>query len=72
MADISDAPFGAPEASPIKVYRVAPETGERVLVREEDPWDSDLAPGTTLAGGPGQAWVRPGMDGRAFADEVTR
>jgi hypothetical protein len=48
--NVTDAPFGSPEASTVKVYRIDPETGEKVHVGEEDPWDSELAEGTTLAG----------------------
>jgi hypothetical protein len=55
---VGDAPHGSPEAGPVRVWRYDPEQGCYALVREEDPWDSDLAAGTTLPAGPGQAWVR--------------
>jgi hypothetical protein len=50
---VFDAPFGSPAAGTVAVYRIDPETGEKTLVREEDPFDSDLQPHTTLPGGPG-------------------
>lgn len=55
---VYDAPHGSPEASEVRVYRIDPQTGEKVLVREEDPFDSDLQASTTLPGGPGHRWAK--------------
>lgn len=54
---VFDAPHGSPAAGYVRVYRRDPETGMAVLVREEDPFDSDLEPGATLESGPGAWWV---------------
>ncbi len=41
-------PPGSPEAGPVRVYRIDPETGEKVFVREEKPRYSEYQAGTTL------------------------
>lgn len=53
---MTKAPFGSPAAGPVRVLTV--DFDGTITVRVEEPWDSDLEPGTTLPSGPGRSWVR--------------
>lgn len=76
--EVGDAPHGSPVAGPVRVSKVpdgwVPYTNPWLavvsFVREEDPLDSDLEPGTTITGGPGASWARKVAPYRDEEDEA--